>query len=96
MLAHKNLDQNSDAPLKPTMLQDASEPFLMAQTRPQQPSLVEANLSNNRLSKFGRVTKFRHMKGTPMPQSMHFENLKPKSNLHFHREIVLQRSNRQD
>merc|ERR1719318_2059733 len=76
MLAHKNLDQNSDAPLKPTMLKDASEPFLMAQTRPQQPSLVEANLSNNRLSKFGRVTKFRHMKGTPMPKSMHFENLK--------------------
>ena len=76
MLGHQNLDQNCDAPLKPTMLQDASEPFLMAQTRPQQPSLVEASLSNNRLSKFGRVTKFRHMKGTPMPKSMHFENLK--------------------
>ena len=26
--------------------------------------------------RFGRVTKFRHMKGTPLHKSKHFENLK--------------------
>jgi hypothetical protein len=26
--------------------------------------------------RFGRVTKFRHMKGTPLHKSNHFENLK--------------------
>ena len=34
------------------------------------------NVSNIRTSEFGRVNKFKHMKGTPMHKSMHFENLK--------------------
>ena len=76
MVVQQKHEQNSDAPLQPTVRQDKTEPFLMAQTRPQQTSEASPNLSNNRLSKFGRVTKFRHMKGTPMTKSMHFENLK--------------------
>ena len=76
MTSQRKQEQNSDAPLQPTVNQDQSEPFMMVQTRPRQPSNESPNLSNNRLSKFGRVTKFRHMKGTPMTKSMHFDNLK--------------------
>ena len=62
---------NSD---RPKMKCDKNEPFLM----PQQQLLHggSSSLANNRTSKFGRVTKFKHMKGTPMHKSMHFENLK--------------------
>ena len=56
--------------LRPKTRSDKSEPFVMPQVRPQ------TMLTNNRMSKFGRVTKFKHMKGTPMHKSMHFENLK--------------------
>ena len=66
--------------LEPTDLKaktrtDKSEPFMLPQVRPQHRA-GSSNLTNNRLSKFGRVTKFKHMKGTPMHKSMHFENLK--------------------
>lgn len=50
---------------------DVGNPFLMTQCRPQGPVQQP-----NRLSRFGRVTKFRHMKGTPLHKSKHFENLK--------------------
>ena len=39
---------------------DPAEPFLYPVLRPAQPALPQSN----RLSKFGRVTKFRHMKGS--------------------------------
>ena len=59
--------------LKAKARSDKSEPFLLPQVRPQHSS---AGLATNRLNKFGRVTKFKHMKGTPLHKSMHFENLK--------------------
>ena len=66
---------DNEAFLRPKSRDDKSEPFLMPQLRPQYVT-TSPNLSNNRTSKFGRVTKFKHMKGTPMHKSMHFENLK--------------------
>jgi len=66
----------SESIVKPTLRNDKTEPFLMPQVRPHNTPAASPNLSNNRLSKFGRVTKFRHMKGTPLNKSMHFENLK--------------------
>ena len=65
---------DNEAFLRPKSRTDKSEPFLMPQQRPQHSGSPQ--LSNNRTSKFGRVTKFKHMKGTPMHKSMHFENLK--------------------
>jgi coronin-7 len=43
--------------------------FLMQQVRPKSPM-------PKRASKFGRATKFKHLKGTPLHKSQHFENLK--------------------
>ena len=60
--------------LKAKTRTDKSEPFMLPQVRPQH--RAASNMTNNRLAKFGRVTKFKHMKGTPMHKSMHFENLK--------------------
>ena len=34
MIIQQKHEQNSDAPLQPTVRQDKTEPFLMAQTRP--------------------------------------------------------------
>jgi len=75
-IQQQRLDIDNEVLLKPKPRSDKNEPFLMPQVRPQFAALASPNLSNNRLSKFGRVTKFRHMKGTPMNKSMHFENLK--------------------
>merc|ERR1719422_2816533 len=72
---HQKLEIDNESILKPKSRCDKNEPFLMPQVRPYFAALASPNLSNNRLSKFGRVTKFRHMKGTPLPKSMHFENL---------------------
>ena len=66
------VDNEAYLSLTPKDRNDKSEPFLIPQQRPQFP----VSPSNNRTSKFGRVTKFKHMKGTPMHKSMHFENLK--------------------
>ena len=65
---------DNEAFLRPKSRCDKSEPFLMPQQRPLHGG--SPTLGNNRTSKFGRVTKFKHMKGTPMHKSMHFENLK--------------------
>jgi len=46
-----------------------SDSFLMPQVRPKSPM-------PKRASKFGRTTKFKHLKGTPLHKSEHFENLK--------------------
>ena len=64
---------DNEAFLRPKSRSDKNEPFLMPQMRPQ---LTPAPENNRRMSKFGRVTKFKHMKGTPLHKSMHFENLK--------------------
>ena len=69
------VDTLESADLKAKTRTDKSEPFMLPQVRPQHRA-GSSNMSNNRLSKFGRVTKFKHMKGTPMHKSMHFENLK--------------------
>merc|ERR1711936_15608 len=45
--------------------------FLMLQLRPK-----SGAKSNAKASKFGRATKFKHLKGTTMLKSNHFENLK--------------------
>merc|ERR1719410_1783331 len=68
------VDTLDSTELKAKTRTDKSEPFMMPQVRPQH--RPASNLANNRLAKFGRVTKFKHMKGTPMHKSMHFENLK--------------------
>ena len=65
---------DNEAFLRPKSRCDKNEPFLMPQQRPLHGG--SPTLGNNRTSKFGRVTKFKHMKGTPMHKSMHFENLK--------------------
>jgi len=75
-IQHQRLEIDHESLLKPKSRSDKNEPFLMPQVRPHFSAMASPNLSNNRLSKFGRVTKFRHMKGTPMHKSMHFENLK--------------------
>jgi len=72
----QRLEIDNESLLRPKSRSDKNEPFLMPQVRPHFAALASPNLSNNRLSKFGRVTKFRHMKGTPMNKSLHFENLK--------------------
>ena len=56
------------------MKRDKNEPFLMPQQRPLHSG--SPSLANNRTSKFGRVTKFKHMKGTPKHKSMHLEKFK--------------------
>ena len=63
---------DNEAFLRPKSRSDKSEPFLMPQLRPGN----AAGLANNRTSKFGRVTKFKHLKGTPLHKSHRFENLK--------------------
>ena len=68
-------DTLESADLKAKTRTDKSEPFMLPQVRPQHRA-GSSSLANNRLSKFGRVTKFKHMKGTPLHKSMHFENLK--------------------
>ena len=56
------------------MKRDKNEPFLMPQQRPLHSG--SPSLANNRTSKFGRVTKFKHMKGTPKHKSMHLDTIK--------------------
>ena len=68
------VDTLDSTELKAKTRTDKSEPFMLPQVRPQH--RAASNMTNNRLAKFGRVTKFKHMKGTPMHKSMHFENLK--------------------
>ena len=69
----QSVDTLESTDLKAKTRTDKSEPFMLPQVRPQH---RVGSSTNNRLSKFGRVTKFKHMKGTPMHKSMHFENLK--------------------
>lgn len=60
--------------LRPQMREEnaaGDDSFLMPQVRPK-----SHNKSNGRASKFGRATKFKHLKGTPLHKSQHFENLK--------------------
>ena len=64
----------SQACLKAKARSDKAEPFLLPQLRPQHSG--SPGLASSKLNKFGRVTKFKHMKGTPLHKSMHFENLK--------------------
>ena len=48
--------------------QDSSS-FLLAEVRPKAPTVEN-------LTKFGRLTKFKHLKGKPLHKSQHFDNLK--------------------
>jgi len=57
--------------LRPKIRKDKNNPFVMTHMRPQFNEVAQ-----NRASRFGRVTKFRHMKGTAMHKSKHFDNLK--------------------
>ena len=55
--------------IKPVMR--SGDSFLMPQVRP-----TSTSKPNTKASKFGRTTKFKHLKGTPLHKSTHFENLK--------------------
>jgi len=67
-------DEPESSILRPQMREETAsgdESFLMPQVRP-----TSQAKANGRASKFGRVTKFKHLKGTPLHKSQHFENLK--------------------
>lgn len=62
-------EQKSDAQVAVKTREVDNDSFLMPQIRPK--SSVQ-----EKPPKFGRITKFRHLKGTPLHKSQHFENLK--------------------
>jgi len=67
-------DEPESSILRPQMREETAageDSFLMPQVRPK-----SHTKSNGRASKFGRVTKFKHLKGTTMHKSNHFDNLK--------------------
>ena len=49
--------------------EEDSSSFLLQEIRPKSPT-------PDKPSKFGRLTKFKHLKGTPLHKSQHFNNLK--------------------
>jgi len=65
-------EEGEEVVLRPKIRKDKNNPFVMTHMRPQ----LNEPQAQNRNSRFGRVTKFRHMKGTALHKSKHFDNLK--------------------
>jgi len=70
--APKVRHQQEEVIMRPKNRKDSNNPFTTSHMRPQ----LNEPTQQNRASRFGRVTKFRHMKGTPLHKSKHFDNLK--------------------